>query len=1217
MYERWTDRARKVMALANQEAKRFNHGHIGTEHLLLGLAKEGSGVGANILKNSDVDLDKLRSEVEKLVKSGPEKVTKGKLPQTPRMKNVVEYAIEEARELNHHFVGTEHLLLGLIREEDGTAVKVLRNIGLNLEHVRWEILNLLGSDVAEPKAFRLGRKFEDVDELATAFMEFLENKKYYPAASLEEIAYFEATGDDDIMRVVVRDEGETLATIAFRINYNISKAVSMESHLDNNVDSDSVLAVKYGVFPGRPEEQGDFSIFEFGENDELGGMVESQFPTFDMLKFIHGLDFGKRSFCKKFLWLAKSEVALKVNVSRGGNYINLKAWGRTVAQLHRVDESSSKSGLGLALAGYVEEFPLSKSTNVFLTESAEHIFSGYKSGIQPEINWLNGKVGHPRLKHKAGLYTFDRSNGNDDEVIAEIIRLLGIAKENAKPDVGEPEPIEPDGGVFRIVSADMIGDTPRDANGQLIDQLGIEGDVNALSSVIAARKTPLPFAIGLFGDWGSGKSFFMEKMQERIEEIARQSKDFHKKEERDGYFCENIVQISFNAWHYMDANLWASLVTHIFDKLADHLTGGKKAKLEQKKKIIFENIESSKKLCEAAKRKKDKAADLRKATIIRLGELEGSEEKANKELKNISVKDAMSVVVGNENVKKQLKEIGLKLGLTNDKGDYRDICATVDQAGKLAIRIKLAIKRLLGAKPSKLKICILIVLIAVATVVLGTVASQFSSSDIIVNLSRIIGGILAFGASLANMIKPWLKQISGGMKLFEQTEQQIQEMCGKETLAIQTEKISLDQQIRKLDEEKSQVRKDLEDAEKSLEEATEELQEIETGRRLYNFILDRSGDSKYKDQLGIIAQIREDFEKLADLITGKNEDEELQQGGEDKGKSAEELRSIDRIILYIDDLDRCSSKRVVEVLQAVHLILGIKLFVVVVAVDSRWVLHALREEYAAFGGIDGENGDLSKRWLTTPQNYVEKIFQIPFALERMSDKGYKALVSGLVGDAEKDGDTKVGSDIEFRDREKNKANAVINEKESATKNSSKGEEGEKQSEIMLDGGGIDMEPLSLKLSGGEIEFMKEMDEFVSSPRATKRLVNIYKLICATLTDKESLEAFKGKDGPGEYRAVLLLLAMLTGYPSQAGDVLRALEKKSTRKRKLDTLIEELMGKADKKEKIDWERLSVSLNQTIKKQKIDIPLKQFEEWAGTVERFSFQYGRSNDHQVGDV
>lgn len=159
MYERFTDRARKVMQFANQEAQRFSHEYIGTEHVLLGLVKEGSGVAANVLKGLDIDLRKIRLEVEKAVQSGPDIVTMGKLPQTPRTKKVIEYSIEEARDLGHNYVGTEHLLLGLAREGDGVAYHVLRNLGVTLEDLRQEVLNLLGFD-KEEEIRRLERKKE-------------------------------------------------------------------------------------------------------------------------------------------------------------------------------------------------------------------------------------------------------------------------------------------------------------------------------------------------------------------------------------------------------------------------------------------------------------------------------------------------------------------------------------------------------------------------------------------------------------------------------------------------------------------------------------------------------------------------------------------------------------------------------------------------------------------------------------------------------------------------------------------------------------------------------------------------------------------------------------------------------------------------------------------------------------------------------------------------
>ena len=142
MFERFTDRARKVMAIANQEVQRFNHEYIGTEHILLGLIKEGSGTGAAVLKNLGVDIEKMLLEMEQLfkLKGRPDKVTMDKQSPTPLAKKVIEYAIEEARSLNHKYIGTEHILLGLLRESEGTAAQVLVNLGVSIERVRMEIL---------------------------------------------------------------------------------------------------------------------------------------------------------------------------------------------------------------------------------------------------------------------------------------------------------------------------------------------------------------------------------------------------------------------------------------------------------------------------------------------------------------------------------------------------------------------------------------------------------------------------------------------------------------------------------------------------------------------------------------------------------------------------------------------------------------------------------------------------------------------------------------------------------------------------------------------------------------------------------------------------------------------------------------------------------------------------------------------------------------------
>jgi ATP-dependent Clp protease ATP-binding subunit ClpC len=148
VYERFTDRAKRVMQLAEREALRFGHEFIDTEHVLLGLIAEGAGVGANVLLMMGLDLRKIRHAVEKLTEyvPGGEEIM-GRLPHTPRTKKVLEYAHEEAREFEHHYVGTEHLLLGLVREQEGLAAQALTNLGLKLDDVRETVWNLLGRHV--------------------------------------------------------------------------------------------------------------------------------------------------------------------------------------------------------------------------------------------------------------------------------------------------------------------------------------------------------------------------------------------------------------------------------------------------------------------------------------------------------------------------------------------------------------------------------------------------------------------------------------------------------------------------------------------------------------------------------------------------------------------------------------------------------------------------------------------------------------------------------------------------------------------------------------------------------------------------------------------------------------------------------------------------------------------------------------------------------------
>ena len=161
MFDRFTERARKVMSLARLEAQRFYHEYVGTEHILLALVKEGTGVASVVLKKMDVELKEIRNEIEKNVERGPHPLSSRQpQPHTPRARKVLELALDEARSLGHHYIGTEHLLLGILREHDSFAAQALTNLGLKLEDVREEIHSFLGSEFdqdAPPKEARKGK----------------------------------------------------------------------------------------------------------------------------------------------------------------------------------------------------------------------------------------------------------------------------------------------------------------------------------------------------------------------------------------------------------------------------------------------------------------------------------------------------------------------------------------------------------------------------------------------------------------------------------------------------------------------------------------------------------------------------------------------------------------------------------------------------------------------------------------------------------------------------------------------------------------------------------------------------------------------------------------------------------------------------------------------------------------------------------------------------
>jgi ATP-dependent Clp protease ATP-binding subunit ClpC len=186
-FDKFTERARRVLTLAQEEAQRFNHNYIGTEHLLLGLVREGDGVAAKVLSNLGVELNKVRSAVEFIIGRG-DKQSSGEIGLTPRAKKVIELAVDEARRLNHSYIGTEHVLLGLVREGEGIAAGVLESLGVNLERVRGETTRILAQTQPPQQAATAGgrqARTPTLDQLGTDLTAMARNNQLDPIVGRE------------------------------------------------------------------------------------------------------------------------------------------------------------------------------------------------------------------------------------------------------------------------------------------------------------------------------------------------------------------------------------------------------------------------------------------------------------------------------------------------------------------------------------------------------------------------------------------------------------------------------------------------------------------------------------------------------------------------------------------------------------------------------------------------------------------------------------------------------------------------------------------------------------------------------------------------------------------------------------------------------------------------------------------------------------------------
>jgi hypothetical protein len=638
------------------------------------------------------------------------------------------------------------------------------------------------------------------------------------------------------------------------------------------------------------------------------------------------------------------------------------------------------------------------------------------------------------------------------------------------------------------------------------DLLNVDREVEAFARLIASRNTATPLSVGVFGAWGSGKSFFMHRLRRRVAGFAKLGRDEGAKSKYHG--C--IAQIDFNAWHYSEGNLAASFVDHIFRNL--RVAPDETAEiLKERSEAIIKQLDSAKQDLAIRENAVADAEALRTQAQQAIAELDvkiGGEietKKAEIAAARAGLQDAQ------DKVAKELADLQSEIDAEVKKVPATAVATLLlrkldnPEFSKATNNVRNLIAEAKAASANrKVIFCGMIV------VAIGAAATALIQTNI---YTQVIAAVTAVGG-LAATAGTWLKKLNGfaqSGKELEDEQNRIKQAIVDEVTAAHDNVVSglravaadrltiidkLGEQLKQLEQAPTTARLALEALEKQravalaqhagaaavVERMKAELAKLTTGTLLEEFLDDRVSNHGYLKQLTIFSRIRNDFEKLSDLMTKANEDYVAEKvvNGQVVGPAP-----VSRIVLYIDDLDRCPAERVVEVLKLVHLLLAFPLFVCLAAVDPRWIKRCLHE---APGLIDvSKKIDLDDEVgiPATAADYLEKIFQIPLWLRPVPSEQRAAIARTLLDPAE-------SSDEPRFDLPVTALSHVV-----LTGTKPEGVEGEDDTP----GPAIDPDTIS----GDELQYLDRLGEaglLDGNPRSLKRFVNTYRLVKTALSDVE-------------------------------------------------------------------------------------------------------------------
>jgi hypothetical protein len=802
------------------------------------------------------------------------------------------------------------------------------------------------------------------------------------------------------------------------------------------------------------------------------------------------------------------------------------------------------------------------------------------------------------------------------------------------------------------------------------DLIGITREVEAMASLVAAWSVEPPLSIGLFGEWGSGKSFFMQKMKERVRQIAREARSSQKGQRTFGYY-KNIVQVEFNAWHYVEGNLWASLVEHIFQNLrvlgdtdAEALEEEKQAEARQRKFFDEIGVQELRKQ-EAEEReaglKKEQADKSREAQELKRQQLEAEEQataarrdalaRAN-DKHEATIRDVFGEVYNSPEIKAEVLTLLRPFGIDEEQlKTPRDLRGAIDEAVGSWASIREGWRIVVADRGGW------IVLAWVLAVPIGVGLIGWGGSLVFDRASGLIQWVLTPVSTLTGLaasavaawkrykpkLQPLLKTVDDLKTKRTELDRRVdaaQKARDEKVAALEIQaearrneaaEKTLEAQQKGI--EAGRAAEQAQEAQRKIEALRRQIDDLRPERRIATFIQERAAAEDYRKHLGVPALIRRDFERLSRMFKTQRAAEIAGSDGVDTDGNMlperNDLAVVNRIVLYVDDLDRCPPHRVVEVLRAIHLLLAFPLFVVVVAVDARWVRRSLLDRFAlmlsrrpATTPTDGTSMKHTAKRVpepplpgegATPDDYLEKIFQVAFWLRPLGSKSSVTLVRNLT---RPDDVAAAALDMVAGEHDgQEPARPVAGGQRPASSANPPGTPPVVATGAAAPAGQpfewtpVTPQPPTLQITAAEREYMEQLALLIGrSPRAVKRFLNSYRLIKAMLEPWE-LATFVGKGtkdaDDGTYHPTMLLLAAVTGAPELGQVLCSSLRHQAATD--LDVWLTSAGGDARLAAHREWAQLEAMLH-TLPDRPSSDTLDALRTAAERVDRFAFAPSR---------